>query len=78
MSALIKNGHSILKVIKELEKCQILCANCHRRKTFEQSNSWRLTFEKDFKHFEEVEELELQNKFQLFTKKAKKAAIWTL
>lgn len=24
-------GHSINNIIKEIEKCQILCANCHRK-----------------------------------------------
>lgn len=39
-----RNGISLRKVKKELERCQVLCANCHRVKTAHESNSWRLKF----------------------------------
>lgn len=29
------------KIIEEIKKCQILCANCHRKKTAEQFGWWR-------------------------------------
>lgn len=32
------NGYSIERIKKELEKCQILCANCHRKLHFKNSN----------------------------------------
>jgi len=32
---MVKSGHSVKSIMKEVEKCQILCANCHRRKTSE-------------------------------------------
>lgn len=30
----IKNGYSLNKIQKEIEKCEILCSNCHRMETF--------------------------------------------
>lgn len=36
------------ELLEEISKCQILCANCHRRKTHEQMNTykWRYSQEK--------------------------------
>lgn len=34
----IKNGYSLDKIKKEIEKCNILCANCHRVETAEAFN----------------------------------------
>jgi hypothetical protein len=33
VSALVKNKCSWNKILEEIEKCEIRCANCHRRKT---------------------------------------------
>ncbi|KKR56794.1 MAG: hypothetical protein UU05_C0027G0006 [Candidatus Curtissbacteria bacterium GW2011_GWA1_40_47] len=33
VTRLVRNGPSIDKVRNEIEKCEIRCANCHRRKT---------------------------------------------
>jgi hypothetical protein len=30
-------------VLKEIEKCDIVCANCHRRRTYKRANSYRYT-----------------------------------
>lgn len=32
----MKMGYSLDRIQKEIEKCQVLCANCHRIKTFEE------------------------------------------
>lgn len=32
----LKRGYSLAKLKSEIEKCQVLCANCHRIKTFEE------------------------------------------
>lgn len=32
-------------VLSEIEKCRVLCANCHRRHTHVQNNSWGVTID---------------------------------
>lgn len=31
ISYMVANGYSIKRVKKELEKCEVLCSNCHRK-----------------------------------------------
>lgn len=38
ISTMLKHGFSLSKIDEELSKCQILCANCHRRKTAKDFN----------------------------------------
>lgn len=38
ISSLVNNGYSWAAIQLEIEKCQVLCANCHRRKTFDESS----------------------------------------
>jgi len=33
----VNNGYSISRVEEEMEKCDVLCANCHRREHYEES-----------------------------------------
>lgn len=40
VSALI-NRNSTDKLIKEIEKCEVVCSNCHRIRTYSRGNSWR-------------------------------------
>jgi hypothetical protein len=41
ISEMIGGGHSLETLKKEIEKCQVLCANCHRRKTAIEQNTYR-------------------------------------
>ena len=41
VSKIITNGYSEKKLIEEMNKCEIRCSNCHRRKTAKQFNTWR-------------------------------------
>jgi hypothetical protein len=38
ISSLVAMGYSIPTIQKEIEKCEVRCANCHREKTFGQLN----------------------------------------
>lgn len=44
ISRLIKSRGTFKKVVDEITKCEVRCANCHRRKTAIESNSWRLQY----------------------------------
>lgn len=44
VSILVRGRGSLQKVIDEIKKCDVRCANCHRRKTASETNSWRLKF----------------------------------
>lgn len=41
ISKLISSGYSFSNLKKEIDKCQILCANCHRRKTAKDFNWYK-------------------------------------
>ena len=36
ISKMVSDGHTIRSVKKEIAKCQVLCANCHRKKTIKE------------------------------------------
>ncbi len=41
ISRMIFGGTSVQKLRAEIEKCEVRCANCHRRKTAAECNSYR-------------------------------------
>ena len=38
---LIRNGHPLSVIVAEIQKCDVRCANCHRRRTSFQFGWWR-------------------------------------
>jgi hypothetical protein len=42
VSRLVGAGHSWRRVVAEIAKCDVVCANCHRRRTFTRLGSWRI------------------------------------
>lgn len=43
ISELIK--YSVSKITKEIKKCEVRCANCHRKKTAEQFGTWKYKYQ---------------------------------
>ena len=35
------SGYSWNRILKEINKCEVVCANCHRRRTFTRCDSYR-------------------------------------
>lgn len=44
ISSIIRRAKPIYKLIEEISKCDVRCANCHRRKTERENNSWKLKY----------------------------------
>ena len=44
INKMIRQRTSLKKVVEEISKCNVRCANCHRRKTQIENNSWRLKY----------------------------------
>jgi chorismate-pyruvate lyase len=44
ISRLIKTRGSLKRLVEEMSKCEVRCANCHRRKSAKEENSWRLQY----------------------------------
>ena len=43
---LVRDGYAWKKIQKEIDKCEVLCRNCHKIRTYKQFNYWRdLKFE---------------------------------
>lgn len=42
VSALAGQGASISRLDEEIAKCRVVCANCHRRRTYARAGSWRV------------------------------------
>ena len=43
ISKMLSGHYSWQSIVSEIEKCDVRCANCHRRKTYTQQNSFGRT-----------------------------------
>ena len=41
VAQMVRNCHSLKSLEKEISKCKVRCANCHRIKTFSRGNYWK-------------------------------------
>jgi hypothetical protein len=41
ISRMINDCRSLKEILAEIDKCQVLCANCHRRRTHMQLGYWK-------------------------------------
>lgn len=44
VSRIIRRAGPLRQLIEEISKCDVRCANCHRRKTEKERNSWKLSY----------------------------------
>jgi hypothetical protein len=42
ISAMVSGALSWSTILEEISKCEVVCANCHRRRTYARCNSYRL------------------------------------
>lgn len=44
VTQMLVDGYSIESMAKEIEKCEIVCANCHKIRTQQRAGGWRLNY----------------------------------
>jgi hypothetical protein len=42
VAELVTHGFSLRRIVEEVDRCEVVCANCHRRRTALRSGCWRL------------------------------------
>lgn len=41
VSVLARGGYSVEAIKREIDKCEVVCANCHRRRTAKRADTYR-------------------------------------
>lgn len=41
VSSMMQKGYAVSALAKEIAKCEVVCANCHRKRTYAREGSWR-------------------------------------
>lgn len=44
ISAMFRNSNSLEQIQREIDKCEVRCANCHRRKTGLERKYWKMLY----------------------------------
>lgn len=44
ISIMLRRRLAFKTLVEEIAKCEVRCANCHRRKTEKENNSWKLKY----------------------------------
>lgn len=44
ISRMVHSGTELHKIVEEMIKCEVRCANCHIRKTHKENRSWKAKF----------------------------------
>lgn len=47
ISKLVAGRATQARLMGEIDKCEVVCANCHRRRTYTRANVWRINAEHD-------------------------------
>jgi hypothetical protein len=47
LSEMVSGGYAVETIKKEMEKCDVVCANCHRRRTAKRGNHYRYKFQQE-------------------------------
>lgn len=42
--SMVRGGYSLKRIQEEVAKCEVVCANCHRKRTNRRGNNYRLRF----------------------------------
>lgn len=41
VAKMVREGLSLQTIQKEIDKCEVVCANCHKKRTYSRANSYR-------------------------------------
>lgn len=45
VSEMVMQGYTFERILKEIEKCEVVCANCHKRRTAKTYNYYKYTLQ---------------------------------